>query len=72
VAPFIVSSFGLFVRGLFADRFTAPAWPTFTLLASGWAVASGERQTSTTSLGLSGARSVKPCSGFYLFLGGAL
>jgi hypothetical protein len=33
VAPFIVSSFGRFVMGLFADLFTAPSWQTFTLLA---------------------------------------
>jgi DDE superfamily endonuclease/Archaeal putative transposase ISC1217 len=72
VAPFIVSSFGLFVLGLFANLFTAPSWQTFTLLAYGWAVASGERQTITTYMWLSGATSVKQFSCFSLFLGGAL
>jgi hypothetical protein len=72
VAPFIVSSFGLFVMGLFAGLFTAPAWQTFTLLAYGWAVTGGERQTITTYLWLSGATTVKHFSGFYTFLGGAL
>jgi hypothetical protein len=37
VAPFIMSSFGLFVMGLFAGLFTAPSWQTFTMLAWGWA-----------------------------------
>jgi hypothetical protein len=72
VAPFIVSSFGLCVRGLFAGLFTTPSWQTFTLLAYGWAVAGGERQTITTYLWLSGATTVKHFSGFYPFLGGTL
>jgi hypothetical protein len=72
VAPFIVSSFGLFVMGLFAGLFTTPSWQTFTLLAYGWAVAGGERQTITTYLWLSGATTVKHWSRFYVFLGGAL
>jgi hypothetical protein len=72
VAPFIVSSFGLFVMGLFAGLFTTPSWQTFTLLVYGWAVAGGERQTITTYLWLSGATTVKHFSGFYVFLGGAL
>ena len=72
MAPFIVSSFGLFVRGLFAGLFTTPSWQTFSLLAYGWAVAGGERQTITTYLWLSGATTVKHFSGFYVFLGGAL
>jgi hypothetical protein len=72
VAPFIVSSFGLFVMGLFAGLFTTPSWQTFTLLAYGWAVAGGERQTITTYLWLSGATTVKPCSCFYACVGGAL
>jgi DDE superfamily endonuclease len=71
VAPFIVSSFGLFVMDLFHGLFTAPSWQTFLLLAGGWAVAS-ERHTLTTSLGLTGATTVKPFSRFYVFLGGAL
>jgi hypothetical protein len=44
MAAFIVSSFGLFVMGLFAGLFTTPSWQTFTVLAYGWTVASGERQ----------------------------
>jgi hypothetical protein len=72
VAPFIVSSFGLFVRGLFAGLLTTASWQTFPLLAYGWAVAGGERQTITTYLWLSGATTVKHFSGFYPFLGGAL
>lgn len=72
MAPFIVSSFGLFVMGLFAGLFTTPSWQTFTLLAYGWAVAGGERQTITTYLWLSGATTVKHFSCFYPFLGGAL
>jgi DDE superfamily endonuclease len=72
MAAFIVSSFGLFVMGLFAGLFTTPSWQTFTVLAYGWAVASGERQTITTYLWLSGATTVKHFSCFYRFLGGAL
>jgi hypothetical protein len=72
VAPFIVSSFGLFVMGLFAGLFTTPSWQPFTLLAYGWAVAGGERQTITTYLWLSGATPVKHFSCFYAFLGRAL
>ena len=72
MASFIVSSFGLFVMGLFAGLFTTPSWQTFTLLAYGWAVAGGERQTITTYLWLSGATTVKHWSRFYAFLGGAL
>jgi hypothetical protein len=72
VAAFIVSSFGLFVMGLFAGLFTAPSWQTFTVLAYGWAVAGGERQTITTYLWLSGATTVKQFSCFYVFLGSAL
>ena len=72
MAPFIVSSFGLFVMGLFAGLFTTPSWQTFILLAYGWAVAGGERQTITTYLWLSGATTIKHWSCFYPFLGGAL
>ena len=72
MAAFMVSSFGAFVMGVFAGLFTVPSWQTFTVLAYGWAVASGERQTITTYLWLSGATTVKHCSRFYLFLGGAL
>jgi hypothetical protein len=72
MAAFIVSPFGVFVMGVFADLFTAPAWQTFTALAYGWAVAGGERQTITTYLWLTGATRVKHFSCFYGFLGGAL
>jgi len=71
VAAFIVSSFGLFVMGLCDELFTTPSWQTFTLLAYGWAVAGGERQTIATYLWLSGATTVKHWSRFYAFLGGA-
>jgi hypothetical protein len=37
MAAFIVSSFGLFVMGLFAGLFTTPSEQTFTVLAYGWA-----------------------------------
>jgi hypothetical protein len=72
VAAFIVSSFGLFVMGLFEGLFTAPSRQTFTVLAWGWAVAGGERQTITTYLWLTGATTIKHFSRFYAFLGGAL
>jgi hypothetical protein len=72
MAAFIVSSFGLFVMSLFAGLFTAPSWQTFSVLAYGWAVASGERQTITTYLWLTGATTVKHFSCYYTFLGGAL
>jgi DDE superfamily endonuclease len=72
MVTFIVSSFGLFVMGLFAGLFTTPSEQTFTALAYGWAVAGGERQTITTYLWLTGATTVKHFSCFYRFLGGAL
>src|SRR5262249_21798464 len=72
MAAFMVSPFGLFVMGLFAELFTTPSEQTFTVLAYGWAVASGERQTITTYLWLTGATSVKHFSCCYRFLGGAL
>ena len=72
MAAFIVSSFGVFVLGLFAGLFTMPSEQTFTVLVYGWAVASGERQTITTYLWLTGATTVKHFSCFYRFLGGAL
>jgi len=72
MAAFIVSSFGMFVMGLFAGLFTTPSAPTFTVLAYGWAMASGERQTITTYLWQTGATTVKHFSCFYRFLGGAL
>jgi hypothetical protein len=72
MAAFIVSPFGLFVMGLVAGLFTTPSEQTFTTLAYGWAVATGERQTITTYLWLTGATSVKHFSCYYRFLGGAL
>ena len=72
MAAFMVSSFGLFVMGLLAGLFTAPSWQTFTVLVYGWAVASGERQTITTYLWLTGATTMKHFSCYYTFLGGAL
>ena len=72
MAAFIVSSFGVFVMGLFAGLFTTPSEQTCTGLTYGWAVASGERQTITTYLWLTGATRVKHFSCFYRFLGGAL
>jgi hypothetical protein len=72
MAAFIVSSFGLFVMSLFTGLFTTPSAQTFTVLAYGWAVASGERQTITTYLWLTGATTVKHFSCSYTFLGGAL
>jgi hypothetical protein len=71
MAPFIVSSFGLFVMGLFQGLFTAPSWQTFLLLSCGWALTT-EGHTITTYLWLTGAVSVKHFSRFYVFLGGAL
>ena len=72
MAAFIVSSFGVFVMSVLADLFTAPSWQTFTVLAYGWAMASGERQTITTYRWLTGAPRVKHFSCCYVFLGGAL
>jgi hypothetical protein len=71
VAPFIVSSFGLYVMGLFQGLFTAPSWQSFLLLTCGWALTT-ERHTITTYLWLTGAVRVKHFSRFYVFLGGAL
>ena len=65
---FFVSSFGMFVMGLFQGIFSAPSWQSFSLLASGWALASGQH-TITTYLWLSGATRVKHFSSFYVFLG---
>jgi hypothetical protein len=71
VAPFIVSSFGLFVMALFQGLFTAPSWQTFLLLTCGWALTT-EGHTITPYLWLTGATRVKHCSRFSVFLGGAL
>ena len=68
VDTFFVSSFGTFVMGLFHGLFTAPAWQSFSLLASGWALAT-DRHTITTYLWLTGAAAVKHFSPFYVFLG---
>jgi hypothetical protein len=71
VAAFMMSSFGLFVMDLFHGLFTAPSWPTFTVLAWGGVLASA-RHTLTPYLWLTGATTIKPFSRFYVFLGGAL
>lgn len=60
---FFISSFGMFVMGLFHGIFTAPSWQSFSLLACGWALASGQH-TMTTSLWLTGATRVTHCSSF--------
>ena len=72
MAAFMVSSFGLFVMGVFAGVFPTPSWQTFTLLAYGWAVAGGERQTLSTYVWVSGATEAKHWSCCYRFVGGAL
>ena len=51
MASFSMSSFGLFVMGLFQGLFTAPSWQTFLLLSCGWALTT-ERHTLTTYLWL--------------------
>jgi len=71
VASFSMSSFGLFVMGLFQGLFTAPSWQIFLLLSCGWALTT-ERHTLTTYLWLTGVTSVKHVSRFYVFLGAAL
>jgi hypothetical protein len=71
VAPFSVSSFGLFVMALFQGLLTAPSWQSFTVPACGWPLA-GERHTITMYPWLTGATTVKHFSRFYVFLGGAL
>jgi hypothetical protein len=71
VDTFFVSSFGMFVMGLFQGLFTAPSWQSFSLLACGWALTSG-KHTITTYLWLTGATRVKHFSSFYVFLGGPL
>lgn len=72
MAAFIMSSFGVFVMSLGEGLFSTPSRQTFTLLAWGWAVAGGERQTITSYLWLTGATTVKHFACFYAFLGGAL
>ena len=69
---FIVSSFGAFVLRLFQGIFSARSEQPFALLAWGWAVAGGERQTITLYLWLTEATVVKHFSQFSVFLGGAL
>jgi hypothetical protein len=71
VDTFFVSSFGMFVMGLFQGLLTAPSWQSFSLLACGWALAS-EKHTITAYLWLTGATRVKHFSSFYVFLGGPL
>jgi hypothetical protein len=68
---FFVSSFGMFVMGLFHGLLSTRSWQSFALLASGWALASGQH-TITAYLWLTGATRVKHFSSFYVFLGGPL
>ena len=65
----LASSFGTVLMGLCQGLLTAPSQPSLTLFAGGWALATG-RQTITTSLWLTGAAAVQPCSRFAVFLGG--
>jgi DDE superfamily endonuclease len=69
VDTFLSSSFGTFLMGLFQGLFTVPSQQSFTLLACGWALATGQH-TITTYLWLTGAAAVKHFSRFYVFLGG--
>jgi DDE superfamily endonuclease len=68
VDTFFVSSFGMFVMGLFQGLFTAPSWQSFSFLACGWALTT-DRHTITTYVWLTGATTVKHFSQFYVFLG---
>jgi hypothetical protein len=68
VDTFFVSSFGIFVMGLFHGLFTTPSWQSFALLACGWVLAT-DRHTITTYVWLTGATTVKHFSRFYVFLG---
>ena len=68
VATCMHSSCGTVVMSLFQGLFTAPSWHTGTALACGWAVAT-DRHTLTTSVGLTGATTVKHFSRFSVFLG---
>jgi hypothetical protein len=56
-------SFGRFVRFVCQGRLTAPSWQSFALLAGGWAWAP-RPHPSTTSLWLTGAAPLQPCSRF--------
>jgi hypothetical protein len=71
VAPCVHSSCETVVMPLLQGLFTAPSWHTCTSLACGWALAS-DRHPITTSLGLTGATTVKYFSRFSVFLGGPL
>ena len=72
VESFMVSSFGMFVMRLCQGLLSVRSAQTWAVLACGWALAGGERQTITTYLRLTGATRVKHFSRFYVFLGGAL
>ena len=72
VESFMVSSFGTFVMRLCQGLLSVRSAQTWAVLACGWALAGGERQTITTYLRLTGATRVKHFSRFYVFLGGAL
>jgi len=68
VDTFLASSFGMFMKPLFSGLFTARSWPSFALLACGWALAP-RQHTITTYLWLTGAATLKHFSRFDVFLG---
>lgn len=72
VEAFMMSSFGAFVMRLGQGLLSPRSEQTLALVAWGWAVAGGERQTITPYLWLTGATVVKHFSRFYVFLGGPL
>ena len=59
VESFMVSSFGTFVMRLCQGLLSVRSAQTWAVLACGWALAGGERQTITTYLRLTGATRVK-------------
>jgi hypothetical protein len=65
----LASSFGLCMQPLVSGRWTARSWQSFARLACGWALAP-RQHTITTSLGWTGAATLKPGSPFAVFLGG--
>ena len=67
--PFMHSSFGRLLLGLFSGLFTAPSQQSFMILACGWAL-TRSRHTVSNYIWLSGGAAVKHFSRFYGFLGG--
>lgn len=66
VDAFLTASFGTLVMPVWHGVLSAPSWHNCTYLAYGWAIAAG-RQTSTASLGGSGAAQGKHCSRYDAF-----